>query len=52
MFSTRFIAAAAASLSLMSSVTADYNPLSQANVAMYYVWKALKGKLGLVLMVD
>ncbi|KAL5331921.1 hypothetical protein ACEPPN_001461 [Leptodophora sp. 'Broadleaf-Isolate-01'] len=36
MFSTRLIAAAAASLSLMSSVTADYNPASQANLAMYY----------------
>ncbi|KAL2065294.1 hypothetical protein VTL71DRAFT_2963 [Oculimacula yallundae] len=36
MFSTKVIAAAAASFSLMSSATADYNPASQANVAMYY----------------
>ncbi|CZT52997.1 uncharacterized protein RSE6_14427 [Rhynchosporium secalis] len=36
MFSAKLIAAAAASLSLMSSVMADYNPASQANVALYY----------------
>lgn len=38
MFSTKFIAAAAASFSLISSSTAVYDASSQRNLAMYWVW--------------